>query len=110
MKLTFTIRHLLIAVTLFAVLFGWITHQLNWIKQRHNLLVKIGYDPDPTYSYLPPRHELFPWSLKLFGEEPVVGGELFVDTPNELEYANSLFPEGKFQIRPPPVFSRFPQI
>ena len=107
MKFRFSIRHLLIAVALFAVLFGWVAYQLNWIRERHNLLVKIGYNLDPSATYPPPRDELLPWSLKLFGEQPVVGATIRIDVSDNMEYAKELFPEATFEFRPKREFSNY---
>jgi hypothetical protein len=87
----FSLRTLFIAITIFGAVSGWFVCQLNWMRQRHKFLnspplhlkgvVELG--ADPTFHY--------PWTLKLFGETPIVW--LLGVEPDYVEQAKSLFPE-----------------
>jgi hypothetical protein len=90
----FSLRTLFIAMTVCGSVAGWFVYQLNWIRQRHKFLdspelhlkgvVQLAHDEDdPTFRY--------PWTLKLFGETPIVW--LLGVEPDYVEQAKSLFPE-----------------
>jgi hypothetical protein len=100
----FSLRGLLALVTIAGVFAGWVAHQLNWIRQRHEFIdsptphvqgvIQLG--SDPTFHY--------PWVLKLFGETPIV--DLLGVEANYIEQAKSLFPEATINPpdSPPPRF------
>jgi len=89
----YSLRTLLIAITVFAVWLGWVDYQLNWIRQRHRFLAEkqigrvtmIGH----PHGYVPPD---CPLSLRIFGERRCKA--IVVAQEDEAE-ARSLFPEAE---------------
>jgi hypothetical protein len=71
--LRFSLRTLFVLVTIIGVGAGWVTYQLNWIRERHKWREWLnahagggsigGMQDEPR----PP----LPWSLALFGEQPL---------------------------------------
>jgi hypothetical protein len=68
----FSLRFLFVAITLIGVVTSWVVYQLNWIRERHRWREwlnahavggSIGFQVEPK----PP----LPWSLALFGEQPL---------------------------------------
>lgn len=119
----FSLLGLLVMVTLAAGLVGWITSQLDWMRQRRDVVQRDGHDlhffPGPTW-YMPEA----PWPIRWFGEEgragiilvhrdpqragllgtgPAVAKDaeslLTADEQSELEQIRSLFPEASVAAR-----------
>jgi hypothetical protein len=93
----FKLRTLFAAVTVFALAFGWVAYQLNWIQQRHALREWIDrYEASGSMQLpegvLPPSDPAdrppLPWSLRLFGER-ALEGPIFVDANRDENYTRS---------------------
>lgn len=66
---------------------AWSAYQLNWIRQRHEFYDR--YNVPHKYS-VDIDDKKFPWSLRLFGEQP----QWSLDVPKErMDDARRLFPE-----------------
>jgi len=94
----FGMRTLFVTVTILAMSLGFVAYQLNWIRQRHEILSlpnvlereshagpvgHIGfipsYGPVPSAEYeslFRKRNTAAPWPLRLFGERGVYGIDL----------------------------------
>jgi hypothetical protein len=74
MKLTFGIRHLLIAVALFAVVFSWLGYHWNIVRQRNQLRKDLGQYAFQTSQIYPSCYDAndgtIPWIRKMFGDRP----------------------------------------
>ncbi len=77
----FSLWTLFVLVTIIGVGAGWVLYQLNWIRQRHELIAACGHQPmiamfyNGETSVVSNGAILFtapdpPWSLRLFGEKP----------------------------------------
>lgn len=94
----FSLRALLLAVTLVACAGGWTAYQLNWIRERRAVLARNDvYRPYPVEYWLSvPSHDSPPWPLGWFGAEaagtPTLGLPL-TTSDAELERIQLLFPE-----------------
>jgi len=104
--LRFSVRTLLVAVTIFCVWLGW---QVNWVRERRIARQRISFANQwimrngTTYhdgralgfiSFYVGMQRKAPWSLRIFGEQ----GEThwILDMPNEgsdIESIRTLFPE-----------------
>ena len=92
----FSLRTLFVLVTIIGVGAGWVAHQLNWIRQRHEFLNR-----HPQVYFEADRK--CPWPLKLFGEKTF---KMLIVPSRAEDEAKRLFPE--CQIRafdPQPSFS-----
>jgi hypothetical protein len=85
----FSLRMLFVLVEIAAVPMGWVTYQLNWIRQRHELISRYEVQVDVDFFTIPGDP---PWSLRLFGETP--RRDLVVRTEHVKEAAR-LFPEAR---------------
>ena len=84
----FSLRTLFVLVAIASVPMAWSAYQLNWIRQRHEFLHRIGGQGLGGISeiYFPK----CPWSLSMFGERPQ--DVIWVYESQEAE-AVALFPE-----------------
>jgi hypothetical protein len=68
----FTIRHLLIAVALFAVLFSWVAYEWNIVQQRKQLRRDLGPYVFNTSQIYPSCYDAedkpVPWVRKMLGD------------------------------------------
>ncbi len=62
-RFAFSLRTLFVVVT---VLGCWLGYQVNWIRERHSLIV--GYGDEETVIACPVEPGTAPWSLRLLGE------------------------------------------
>ena len=83
----FSLRTLFLLITLIGIPLGWVTSQLNWIRQRHDFILHAGDYSNPIHA-----PDSFPWVLRLFREQP--HGYVSA-TKEEKEKAQRLFPEAK---------------
>src|SRR4029078_4971425 len=83
----FSLRTLFVLVTIIGIGAGWVTHQLNWIRQRHAFIqaYELG-----LLCYSPPIPP--PWHLRLFGEQGYEHQGLLIKE-GYLNEARNLFPE-----------------
>jgi len=102
----FSLRTLFVIVT---VLGGLLAYQLNWIRQRHEIIAfyetsvapKTGYAwPLDVVSYAAteefPPYRTAPWNLRLFGERGYAELGLFRHvSDSELLRIKGLFPEAE---------------
>lgn len=109
----FSLRTLFVVVTVFC---SWLGYELNWIRERHELLARqkaiaVGSEEIalPTcglsWLWVPPKVDRAPSPLWIFGEQPITNLEItqIVDDDvlnqpqiaeqREFELAHSLFPE-----------------
>jgi hypothetical protein len=95
----FTLRTLLIAIALLSIPMCWVAYQLNWIRQRHELLAKKLPSRYAAYMEIQPGFPIpkAPWQLRLFGEE---GRNLIGVIEPNVPRAIKLFPEAYVAIIP----------
>jgi hypothetical protein len=96
----FSLRTLLIAMTLMGLLSAWCVVQLQWIKDRRQAIQWLGASKQSWYapSLSPKLSTDAPWSIRVFGEAGVVGIGMDVDefkgkVPYGPEQLKVLFPE-----------------
>ena len=84
----FTLRGLLIGLTVLGVLLGWTSAQMKWIYDRHKALHYL------VERYPIDRSSTAPWRIRMFGE---AGRPYLVlkssATDRDFRYVQSLFPE-----------------
>lgn len=85
---TFSLRTLLVVVTLLAILLGWVGYSLNWIRERHRFL-DFGFPGQ--WSTSPGAKP--PLLLRPFGERGVV--HVIAVERDTFKAAKGLFPEAK---------------
>lgn len=91
----FGLRTLFVVVTALAIPIGWVSYQLNWIRERHVALEKGEIQCRIAWSLLPLDA---PGMLWLFGEEGLTRGVYVVEVPEGeplLTRIRTLFPEGE---------------
>ena len=94
--LRFGLRTMLALVLLLAIPMGWVTLQLKWIRDRHEVMSRNG---DRTHGWLGATST--PWGLRMLGEQ---GREKVFAPASELDHIQALFPESQvmtFDDRPP---------
>ena len=110
---SFSLRTLFAAVTVLAVLLGWLVFHFNWIRQRHELLAR-NIDPramkywnakPKPFCIIAPRVSSVGFGLHLLGERELPELKLFLgrnrkghipgNQADEVELAARLFPEAK---------------
>jgi hypothetical protein len=92
----FSLRTMLVAVTVACVALSWTGYQLNWIRERRKALARNQY-----YEVLHSRvRDILanwpsaPWTIRIFGEKGVYELVVFPEvTDSELERLKHLFPE-----------------
>jgi len=91
---SFSLRTMFVVVTIVGPLSGWITYQLNWIRQRN------GGQIDGSLWKLPDPSSNAPWPLWLFGDfgrdgisQTAEESESRQDMDAERERLRRLFPE-----------------
>ena len=93
----FSLRSLFVLVTIAGIGAGWVAYQLKWIRDRHEFRGRFY-----VFSFVPKDYPIQPpWSLKLFGETPLIIGLKIPEA--ELSLARSLFPELPLEPYPPNV-------
>ena len=99
-RLRFSLRTLLVIVTLLGLAMAWVTIQLKWISDRHQAVRWLSASKRSWYG--PPTVPEFwrqvPWSLRIFGEQGVMAIGMDVDefsgeVPYSPDQLKSLFPE-----------------
>jgi hypothetical protein len=85
----FSLRFLFVAMTILAIPLAWMTYSLNWIRKRHDLLRSSQSYDNPAKN---PAGKPFPFSLKVFGEQPHT---YVLSPPERIDEAKELFPESK---------------
>lgn len=95
---SFSLRSMLAAVVVLSVAGAWVGYQLNWIRQRHDVLENDQDSPlwvsVAVLDGAPCTRT--PWPLGLFGEEPAGMPTIWLRdsvTDEELTRAQYLFPE-----------------
>ncbi len=96
---SYSLRTLLVVVTVVAAPLGWVAYQLNWIRQRHAALGSGGeINDDPLGCAI--TQGTAPWSLRIFGEpgyEAIYApGHRSTQSVARLQ---SLFPEAGIEFR-----------
>lgn len=102
----FSLRTLLIVVMVLSGPFAWTAYQLNWLRERHEIL------PDGNTSSGPTRmkavfhcgngYAAAPWPLRLFGEAGCYAlSTTFTDSSPEVIRLRRLFPEAEITCYPP---------
>ncbi len=109
----FSLRTLLVIVTISCVFLGWLGVQLRWIHERHEALrwvmplharqlaAQSGTSPPLRKGfYVSHAGVQAPWNLRIFGESGVERLEvdpewLNMDAPYSLDELRSLFPEAE---------------
>ena len=110
-RFRFTLRSLLIAVAMLAIVAAWAGYYFNWVRQRHAALAsgqavayfQAHYMEQLRGSPLPPGKTLIildwptpPWPLTLFGDSTPDADSLWIDpnvSDDELRHIAALFPE-----------------
>ena len=94
---SFSLRTLLVLLTLFGCAFGWLGVQVKWLKDRHKALRHmdgVGYIVTDSSTYNAP-----PWQLRLFGERSVGGIRLRGHAGSrKLQELKQLFPEADISL------------
>ena len=108
----FRLPTLFVVVTVVAVVAAWMTYQLNWIRQRHELILRPNVEA-PVWATQPPSWPAAPGMLGLLGEKGRHQIDIVVDLPIAaegkipidrqrsadeqalLEHAKALFPEAE---------------
>ena len=94
----FSLRTLFVVVTIAGLLAGWVAYQLNWIRQRNEVIIGGDWDTDPTVLNLPVpirgKWDYPPWTLGWFGEVGI--GTMYLSFPpdtsdDELRGSNACF-------------------
>lgn len=114
-----SLRSLLVVVSMFGLLCGWLTYHIRWIQQRHAAFNQFGticgherdrYTDPPFSDHGTARGVSVspPWSLRLLGETGIATIVLCVDDKpaNEQDAAQrikSLFPEATVLTAFPPI-------
>ena len=89
-----SLRTLLVVVTVFCSVVGWVAYQLNWIRQRHDFLNRGNFSVRTLtfeQDYKPA-----PWNLRLFGESRPTGDFINLPYPEsdpEVQRVRRQFPE-----------------
>ena len=102
----FSLRTLLVVVTLSGVFTCWVTYQLSWIKQRQSAVKWLSESQYEDCWIAPslvgaPIQANAPWNLRIFGEPGVVGiginsnSEEDGKSPFSREELRHLFPEAR---------------
>ena len=96
----FSLRTLLVAVSVMALFMAWCVVQLQWIKDRRQAIQWFHTSKQSCYSpSLSPKLSTdAPWSIRVFGETGVVAIGMDVDefagkVPYGPEQLKALFPE-----------------
>ena len=79
-------------ITLIGIFLGWITYQINWIRQRHEFLSRpnVVVIDDALWEEHPIEA---PWQLRPFRETHIAQ----IEVPKELtDEARHLFPEARY--------------
>ena len=89
----FSLRTMLVVVTVLPVPLGWAAYHLNWIRQRHAALARW----DASSLSIDRDDKIPPWQLRLFGERGPGGSHLRINVFNvhskEARMVLALFPE-----------------
>lgn len=110
-------------MTLAGLVFSWVGYQINWIRQRREIIAnpKYGYGTGPFFLWERPDA---PWQLRILGEPgylvisvPMVGDvqerfgnqeaisiddlRLYPEEWREMERVSQLFPEANVYCNPP---------
>ena len=105
----FSLRPLFVLVTIVGLAGGWVAYQLNWIRQRHEIVAYYGAAVAPKTGYyfaldvvsyeMPGDYfpgQAAPWHLRIFGERGYKEIGLFKNIRDrDLERISYLFPEAK---------------
>ncbi len=98
-RLRFGLRTLFATFTIFCLILGWVTWNLNWIRQRRDMA-----DPEPgrpLWGWPAPRGQA-PSTLWLFGETGWQNLQLYYETEEEAALyrtrAKELFPEANVSV------------
>jgi len=95
----YSLRLLFVLIALAAIPMGWVACQLNWIRQRHELLAKKLPRQYASYSQIQPGFPIpkAPWQLRVFAEP---GRNLIGVIQPDVPRAIKLFPEASVAIIP----------
>jgi hypothetical protein len=111
----FSLRTLFVVVTVFGVWLGWVTYELNWIRQRHEFIAgekriheRRGAAVAIAYTYPGKRPARAPFMLWAFGEggfsdmcvlaDEVDTQRLTENDMNRVRQARRLFPEAEVMV------------
>lgn len=130
-RVRYSLRTLIIATALAGLVFSWVAYQLNWIRQRREIIAspkfrytvaRPSYDDDTRQTiWVSPNA---PWQLRMFGETgytfisvhiigdvkefPLISSVgtvteecLYPEQLREVERVRRLFPEANVMIFPP---------
>jgi hypothetical protein len=109
---SFSLRTLLVFVSLAAISLGFVGYNLNWIRQRQAF--RAAHTPPVKPAYPLPPHAMgpcivfeykAPWSLRLFGESGGLSFERRKLSKDELEEGKRLFPEVNWGEQNPPTLT-----
>ena len=88
-RFQFSLRTLLIVVTLLAIPIAYVGRQLNWISQRHEML-----KPEHLVGSVPSREpRSAPGGLWLFGETGIKSLHVIEASLDQVDELKRLFPE-----------------
>jgi hypothetical protein len=92
----FSLRTMFLLMTVVCSVVGWVTYQLNWIRQRHDLLREgMVIQNGLWWRSFEVDLEPPPWNLRLFGESTPAAG-FYLSYPKghpEDRRVRRLFPE-----------------
>lgn len=92
LRFRFSLRTLLIGITLSGIVMSWITYQLQWIHARHDFLEN---HHGGRALFLCSVNQPAPWHLRIFGERGF--GHQTISVEQEyLDEAKQLFPEVQY--------------
>jgi len=86
----FSLRSIIIVVTLLGFTFGWIAYQLSWIRQRQEIIAspKFSYGTG-EYGFGPT--PIAPWHLRIFDETGYTGVSLIIVDEERVRFGSEVF-------------------
>ena len=90
----FSLRTLFVLVALVALLAGWVSRSLNWIRDKRDF-VREGDDMNAMIYTQPGQSVVAPSLLWVFGEEGAQFVVLFSEDDSDAQEARRLFPEAE---------------
>lgn len=123
LRIRYSLRTLVIATALAGLVFSWVAYQLNWIRQRQEIIASPRYRCSTGPFFLWDRPAA-PWQIRIFGEEgylqiivPQIGNSedrfgselaiqiddprLYPEERQEMLRVSELFPEAHIYCDPP---------
>jgi len=92
---SFSLRALVVAVTLCCVAGAWAGRQLNWIREREQFENTKAWDLTAICTYGRETRPAPPFQLRLFGER---GRSVLSVEPHDADAARRLFPEAEIDV------------